>query len=200
MYLPGVPCHVIQRGNHRDATFFAEQEYQFYLACLEDAARRYGLAIHAYVLMTYVHLLATPEHKESVGLTMQSVGKRYVQYVNRVYHRTGTLWEGRHKASLVDAEGYLMACGRYIELSPVAASMVENPADYRWSSFRCNAMGSDDPRVTRHELCNRLGATQEERQACYLHPFDHGVDLDEIKRIRTAAEFSMPLGSDRFKE
>jgi putative transposase len=117
MYLPGYPCHIIQRGNNREATFFAEQDYLFYLACLEDAAKRYRIEIHAYVLMTnHVHLLATPSYQESISLVMQSVDPRYVQYINKVYFRTGTLWEGRHKASIVDVESYLLTCSRYILL------------------------------------------------------------------------------------
>ncbi|VAW54116.1 Transposase and inactivated derivatives [hydrothermal vent metagenome] len=111
MYLSGVPCHIIQRGNNRDATFFTEQDYQFYLECLYEAAKKYHADIHAYVLMTnHVHLLMTPLYKESISLVMQSVGRRYVQYINKEYRRTGTLWESRHKASLVDAEQYLLAC------------------------------------------------------------------------------------------
>lgn len=105
MYLPGMPCHVIQRGNNRDACFYAEQDYQFYLECLLDACRRYHVAVHAYVLMTnHVHLLMTPEDSEGISRVMQSVGRRYVQYINFEYQRSGTLWEGRHKASLVEAE------------------------------------------------------------------------------------------------
>ena len=117
MYLAGVPCHVIQRGNNRDACFYAEQDYQFYLDCLQDAGRRYRVAVHAYVLMTnHVHLLLTPKDTEGISRVMQSVGRRYVQYINFEYQRSGTLWEGRHKASLVQAEDYLFTCMRYIEL------------------------------------------------------------------------------------
>ena len=130
--VPGIPWHIIQRGNNREATFFSEQDYQFYLNCFLDATKRYKVNVHAYVLMTnHVHILATPEHKESISLTMQSVGRRYVQYVNKEYVRTGTLWESRHKASLVDAEHYLFTCSRYIEMNPVAANMVQHPAEYK---------------------------------------------------------------------
>ena len=125
MYLPDLPFHIVQRGNNRDATFFAEQDYHFYLECLYDASIRYGVAIHAYVLMTnHVHLLMTPELETSISLVMQSIGRRYVQYVNKEYRRTGTLWERRHKESLVDGDNYLLTCSRYIELNPVSANMV----------------------------------------------------------------------------
>ena len=130
MYLAGVPAHVIQRGNNRDACFFHEDDYRFYRQCLAEACRRYGVDLHAYVLMTnHTHLLMTPACPEGISRVMQSLGRRFVQYMNKTYRRTGTLWESRHKASLVDAERYLLACYRYIELNPVRAGMVEHPAD-----------------------------------------------------------------------
>lgn len=132
MYLPVYPCHIIQRGNNREARFFAEQDYLFYLAFLEDAVKRYRVEIHAYVLITNrVYLLATPSYKEPISLAMQSVGRRYVQYNNKEYFRTGMLWEGRHKASIVDAESCLLICSRYIKMNPVAAHMVKHPAECR---------------------------------------------------------------------
>lgn len=119
MYLAGVPCHVVQRGNNRDACFFADDDYRFYLDVLRGACCRYDVDVHAYVLMTnHVHLLLTPRAVEGVSRVMQSLGRRYVQYVNRAHRRCGTLWESRHKASLVDAEPYLLACYRYVELNP----------------------------------------------------------------------------------
>ena len=201
MYLPGVPCHIIQRGNNRGATFFAEQDYQYYLKCLHDASIRYKVGIHAYVLMTnHVHILATSEHKESISLMMQSVGRRYVQYVNKEYVRTGTLWESRHKASLVEAERYLLACSRYIELNPVAANMVKHPSDYKWSSYRCNAYGENNVLVCNHEVYKRLGSNNELRQQSYSALYDHDIDPDDAKIIRSAARCSMPTGGSRFKE
>ena len=135
MYLPSVPCHVIQRGNNREASFFAHQDYLFYLNCLGEACNRYNVAVHAYVLMTnHVHLLMTPDDREGISRVMQSIGRRYVQYINKEYQRCGTLWESRHKASLVDAEQYLLTCYRYIELNPVVANMVKHPGVYAWSS------------------------------------------------------------------
>ena len=120
MYKPGMPCHVIQRGNNREASFFSDQDYQFYLECLYDASQKYGVLVHAYVLMTnHVHLLMTPLKVGSLSLTMQSIGRRYVQYINKEYRRTGTLWESRHKSSLVDEDNYLLKWLRYIELNPV---------------------------------------------------------------------------------
>jgi putative transposase len=133
-FLANVPCHIISRGNNHNVCFFADDDYLFYLECLNDACLKYAVSVHAYVLMTnHVHLLMTPSELISIPKVMQSVGRRYVQYINKTYRRTGTLWEGRYKASIIDAEAYLLACYRYIELNPVRASMVEHPIDYPWS-------------------------------------------------------------------
>ncbi len=201
MYLPDLPCHVIQRGNNRDATFFAEQDYQFYLECLHDASRKYHVSIHAYVLMTnHVHLLMTPEKQNSISLLMQSIGRRYVQYVNKEYRRSGTLWESRHKASLVDAEKYLLICSRYIEMNPVNAHMVKYPADYQWSSYRCNAEGESNNLITPHEIYTCLGSNQESSFRAYASLFDGMLDHADIQMIRNGVRFSMPTGDSRFKQ
>ncbi len=121
--MPGVPQHVIQRGNNRTACFFDPADYTFYLECLGEAAQKARCAVHAYVLMTnHVHLLVTAEVPGGLSLMMQSLGRRYVRYVNRLYGRTGTLWEGRFKSSLVESERYFLTCSRYIELNPVRAA------------------------------------------------------------------------------
>ena len=201
MYLAGVPCHVVQRGNNRDACFFADNDYRFYLDVLGDACRRYQVDVHAYVLMTnHVHLLVTPRTVEGVSRVMQSLGRRYVQYVNKAYRRCGTLWESRHKASLVDAEEYLLACYRYVELNPVAAGMVNHPGDYRWSSFASNAWGRHDGLVCPHPLYLALGEDVSSRQACYRALFASHLSKDLVQDIRTALDFSMPLGNERFRQ
>ena len=134
-FLPNIPVHAIQRGNNRQAIFFDESDYRMYLSWLKVAAEKYGCQIHAYVLMTnHVHLLITPEHRDSLSRLFQYVGRYYVSYVNNTYGRTGTLWEGRYKASVVEEEHYLLSCYRYIELNPVRAGMVKRPEDYYpWS-------------------------------------------------------------------
>ena len=201
MYLAGVPCHVVQRGNNRDACFFADDDYRFYREALGDACRRYRVDVHAYVLMTnHVHLLMTPQTSEGVSRVMQSLGRRYVQYVNRTYRRCGTLWESRHKASLVDAEEYLLVCYRYIELNPVAAGMVSHPGDYRWSSFACNAWGERDDLLSPHPLYLALAECPSSRQSCYRDLFASHLSVELVHEIRTALDFSMPLGNDRFRQ
>ena len=200
MYLPDIPCHITQRGNNRNACFFSDSDYHFYLACLGDACERYRVSIHAYVLMTnHVHILMTPKNHEGISKVMQSVGRRYVQYINKSYKRCGTLWEGRHKASLVDAESYLLACYRYIELNPVAAAMVKHPDEYPWSSYHYNASGKTNALLTPHALYVGLGTTAEQRQKNYRNLFSISLDKQCLHEIRTAAHFSMPLGGSRFK-
>ncbi|MBM3356582.1 MAG: transposase [Betaproteobacteria bacterium] len=199
--IAGVPQHVIQRGNNRQATFFADEDYVFYLECLREAAIKHECAIHAYVLMTnHVHLLTTSGQPETMSLVMRDLGRRYVQHINFVYQRSGTAWEGRFKASLVDTETYFLRCCRYIECNPVRARMVAHPADYRWSSYRFHAEGAPDRLLSTHEQYQRLGFTADERQRAYRELFRSELDSDELSEIRGAANRGWPLGSDRFKD
>ncbi len=201
IYLPGMPCHVIQRGDNRHACFAAEEDYHAYLGWLRDAAERYRCAVHAYVLVTnHVHLLITPEDKEGISRLMQSVGRRYVQYFNHQYGRTGTLWEGRHKASLIDAERYLLMVYRYIELNPVRAGVVRTAKGYRWSSYRCNALGRSDAVVRPHGLYLALDRDETGRQVAYRALFRAHMDEEEQTRIHRLGEMSLPLGNDRFRD
>jgi putative transposase len=201
LYMPDIPCHVIQRGNNRDACFFSEEDYHFYLECLKSACCRHHVAVHAYVLMTnHAHLLMTPDSTEGISSVMQSLGRRYVQYINQKYDRSGTLWEGRHKSSPVDAEHYLLACYRYIESNPVAAQMVEHPGAYPWSSYAANADGKANELITPHPLYLQLGTTAQAREANYRELFSATLGKGETHAIRTAAQFSTPLGSKRFRE
>lgn len=201
MYMAGVPSHVIQRGNNRDACFYTEQDYLFYLECLQDACLRYHVSVHAYVLMTnHVHLLLTPEEPTGVSCVMQSVGRRYVQYINYEYRRSGTLWEGRHKASMVEAEMYLLTCMRYIELNPVRANMVKHPAEYRWSSYQTNAQGIATTLITPHETYLAIHPNKDTLQYAYRSLFENQLEQVDIHTIRKASQFSMPLGSERFKQ
>jgi putative transposase len=136
-FLSDVPVHIVQRGNNRQAIFFADEDYRAYLGWLNEAATRWACAIHAYVLMTnHVHLLLSPTDPKGVSGLMQYLGRRYVPYINHRYRRSGTLWEGRFKSSLIQSETYLLLCHRYIELNPVRAAMVVAPGDYPWSSWR----------------------------------------------------------------
>src|SRR4051812_18507564 len=127
-FAEGVPSHVILRGNNRQAVFLTEGDRIFFHRCLAELAQESSVAVHAYVFMTnHVHLLATGALRASISKLMQRLGTRYVGYFNYLHDRTGSLWEGRYKASLVEAERYFLTCQRYIELNPVRAGMVTHP-------------------------------------------------------------------------
>jgi len=200
MYLPEIPAHVVQRGNNRQACFFDDVDRQFYLICLERALRRYRVRLHAYVLMTnHVHLLMTPSDEHGISKLMSLVGKDYVMYVNRVRRRSGTLWEGRHKSSLVSAEEYLLNCYRYIELNPVRAGIAKSPGDFPWSSYACHALGRPDRLVQDHSLYMALGRTAVERRQAYREFLGNTSYDREIDAIRAASSRNFPLGDDRFQ-
>lgn len=198
--LVGVPQHVIQRGNNREPCFFSELDYSRYLDDLQQAKDKYNCRIHAYVLMTnHVHMLVTPMEEYAVSNMMQALGRRYVIYVNRTYQRTGTLWEGRYKASLVDSEQYLLTCMRYIEQNPVRAQMVEHPAEYPWSSYHANAQQAENLLLDRHPVYERLGDSTESMAHAYRDLFKTHLDDDTIDDIRSALNHEMVLGASYFK-
>jgi putative transposase len=199
-FLPGQPLHVIQRGNNREPVFFAAGDYRRYLGWLAEAASEYGVALHAYVLMTnHVHLLATPGDAAGLGRMMQSLGRRYVRYVNGVHGRTGTLWEGRYRAAPIEAEAHLLACMRYIELNPVRARMVRRPGNYPWSSHRAHAGGTADVPLTDHPLYLGLGATPAARRRSYLGLFDAPLEPEFLAELRVATNGGWALGGARWK-
>jgi putative transposase len=197
----GVPQHLIQRGNNRQATFFVEEDYRSYLNWLLEAVKKYDCRIYAYVLMTnHVHLLASAQQPYDLSRMMQHLGRRFVRYVNHVYRRSGTLWEGRFKASLVDTETYFLRCCRYIECNPVRARMVVHPVDYQWSSYRFHALGAPDKLLATHEEYERLGNTAEQRQQAYRELFRSELDPSELTEIRDTVNRGWPLGGERFKD
>ena len=197
--LPGVPLHLIQRGNNRQACFFAEEDYRFYLERLSEHAGKSGCRVHAYVLMTnHVHLLISADGAEAPGAMMKALGQRYVQYVNRVYRRSGSLWEGRFRSCPIQEEAYLLACQRYIELNPVRAGMVEHPADYPWSSYRANGEGEANPLIQAHGLYSALGQDASRRQPAYRELFRHELEPGLVDQIRRATNGNFVLGNERF--
>jgi putative transposase len=198
--LPGQPQHVIIRGINREPIFYHDADYHYYLDRLSDAIVRQGCSLHAYVLMTnHVHLLLTPIAEQSIGKTIQTLGRYYVQYFNKAYERTGTLWEGRYKSALVDTEQYLLTCYRYIELNPVRAQMATHPSEYPWSSYLCNSIGQSNSLITAHNKYEELGHTDEERQRAYRALFQAKITERELEEIRLAANKEWVLGSDYFK-
>ena len=200
--IPGQPQHIIQRGNNRQAIFASDDDYQFFRDALTDAAAHHDLAVHAYVLMTnHIHLLATPGGADSIGKVFQSLGRRYVQYFNASYKRSGTLWEGRYRATVVDSERYLLTVMRYIELNPVRADMVAHPRDYPWSSYAFNASGHVDTNgkwLTAHREYLRLGRSVHERQEAYRQLFKAAVPKSDLAVIRDCTHKGWALGGERF--
>ena len=199
--LVGVPQHVIQRGNNREPCFYSEQDYLRYLSDLEKSARKFKCRIHAYVLMTnHVHILVTPMLEHGISQMMQALGRRYVYYINKTYKRTGTLWEGRFKASLVDSDAYLLSCMRYIELNPVRAQMVNHPGEYNWSSYHTNAQGDANRLLEFHPIYLELGKTKSIRLKVYRELFRYHLDDELLHDIRQSLNHELVLGRSYFKE
>jgi len=200
VHLDGVPLHIVQRGHNRQRCFFADADFDCYLRWLGEALAQSDCSLHAYVLMTnHVHLLLTPRKAELVPKLVISLGRRYVQHVNRRYGRTGTLWDSRYKSSLVHAEAYLLACQRYIELNPVRAGMVEAPGHYRWTSYHANATGRSDAVLTPHPLYLALGRDPEERREIYRNLLCSQSAPATLSLIRLALGQCQPLGDARFR-
>ena len=199
--MAGVPQHVIQRGNNKKACFFDEQDYKVYLAKLKEYSLKLGVSVHSFVLMTnHVHLLLTPTEGNGVSRLMQSLGRYYVRYINKKYERTGTLWEGRYKSTIIDTEKYLLTVSQYIEMNPVRADMVEQPVEYPWSSFRANALGIPISLITPHEVYERLAKTDKTRQKRYLALFEKELAEYALEEIRDSVNRSWALGSEKFKK
>ncbi|CAH0993353.1 hypothetical protein SIN8267_03501 [Sinobacterium norvegicum] len=201
-YTPkGIPQHVIQRGNNRQVCFGSDEDMAAYAYWLHEAAVRYDVRIHSWVLMTnHVHLLVTPQEDDAISRFMQFIGRHYVRYFNHQYQRTGTLFEGRFKSCPVQSEGYFLVCQQYIELNPVRAGMVRDPADYHWSSYRCHAFGQAVAMWEPHEQYVSLAKTQLTREVRYRALFAGQVEEALLSDIRLSAKRGMALGCERFKE
>lgn len=172
-----------------------------YAHYLHEAAAKFGLAIHGWVLMTnHVHLLVTPEEDNSLSLCMQYLGRHYVRYFNQTYRRTGTLFEGRFKSCIVQQSTYFLVCLRYIELNPVRAGMVADPADYRWSSHGAHGFGRVPRLWTPHPLYLGLGSTDSERQARYRSLFEAHIDGELLLEVRQSVNRGLALGTERFRQ
>jgi putative transposase len=196
---PGQPLHVIQRGNNRSALFTRTDDYVVFYESLHTAMRRWCCQIHAYVLMTnHVHLLLSADQPGNIGRMMQSLGRRYVRYFNDRNHRTGTLWEGRYRATVIDTDKYLFTCHRYIEENPVRANMVGHPGEYRWSSYAANAAGAFDLLVTPHDVYRMLGVTASDRQFAYRGLFRTPLGDMALSEIRDATNHAWALGTASF--
>jgi putative transposase len=201
LVLPEVPLHIIQRGNNRTRCFFNDVDYLVYLDLLKLSALDAQCQVHAYVLMSnHVHLLVTPGTATSPAMMMKALGQRYVQYVNRRYCRTGSLWEGRYRSSLVEHERYLLICHRYIELNPVRAQMVVHPANYQWSSYRSNAHGVANDVIVPHQVYQQLALHPAAREIAYRQLFESALPTKTLNKVRRAANGNFALGDKAFTD
>lgn len=197
--LPGYAHHVIQRGNNRQPIFADDADRRFLLALLEEGAHKFEVAVHAYVLMdNHFHLLLTPGTQEGLPQMMQAVGRRYVRYFNDRHQRSGTLWEGRYKSTLIQSERYLLACMAYIDLNPVRAGMVTQARDFPWSSHAHYIGIRTERLLTPHALYWELGNTPFAREAAYAELVQAGVSADQQKRLTDAALRGWALGEAGF--
>jgi len=196
----GYAQHVVQRGNNRCACFTGEDDYIAYAHWLAEGAKKYDIAIHAWVLMTnHTHLLVTPSDDNTVSLMMQYLGRHYVRRFNRIYNRTGTLWEGRYKSSLVDSDQYVLACYRYIENHPAKASTVSSPGEYRWSSYHANARGVDSAMLTAHPCYEQLAEGKQARLRAYSQLFNNPDAGSLDAEIHWGVNKNLAAGSEKFK-
>ena len=201
LLFPGHPLHIVHRGVNRGVCFADDADHSFYLGLLQELLRAAGCELHAYVLMTnHVHLLITPGDADSAARLMKPVAQRHAQRYNKRWKRTGPLWEGRFKSSLVDSHGYALSCHRYIEENPLRAGMVRHPATYRWSSFRANAMGYACPFLTEHSSMQALHGDPVERLIAYRALFDTPMADREIEVFRRALKSGLAAGSPDFIE
>jgi len=196
LFIPYQPQHIVVRGHNKDPILARHEDFRFMYQCLNDAREKNSLSIHAWVFMhNHLHLLVTPPNVESLSKTMQSLGRKYAQYFNQTYHRSGSLWEGRYKSSMVDSEHYLLACYRYIELNPVRAGIAKSPQNYAYSSYHHNALGMDDPLITEHKTYQQL--TKEGIEP-YQKLFDEAIPRKELTEIRRGTEKGLGIGQAEF--
>ncbi len=192
--------HVMVRGNNRETLFFTDEDRRTYLEWLREAARQFECAVHAFALMpNHVHLLMTPQNADSLAKTMQSIGRRYAQYFNQQHRRSGTIWEGRYRSSLIDPD-YFLRCQRYIELNPVRAGFESNPQSSTWTSFATHIGGKAEPWLVDHEQFWKLGNTPFERQMTWAGFVKEGAPHWEDRQITESLIRSKPWVSDIYAQ
>lgn len=197
--LPGIPQHVVQRGNNRMPCFLDDDDRQHYLGALRESLLATRCLLHAYVLMkNHAHLLVTPPEQGAVARMMQKLGRQYVGHFNARHGRSGTLWEGRYKACLVDSETYVLRCARYIDLNPVRARIIDDPRAYPWSSCAALCSGREDPLLTLHPAQRALGDEASQRGRAYMLLLDEAVSDDERKAIRVHIQQQRAWGRAEF--
>lgn len=186
----GYPHHIIQRGNRRQQTFFAEEDYQVYISLLSEWCNRYSVEIWAYCLMpNHVHLIAVPQDSEGLKRAIGETHRRYTRHINFQRGWRGYLWQGRFGSYLMD-ETHLLTAARYIEMNPVAAKIVNRPEQYRWSSARAHLEGRDDSLVKVAPLLEMVGNWQKYLAQASIE--------NEDRLIHTHERSGRPLGDHEF--
>ena len=197
---PGYPVHILQRGNNRRACFTSDADMAVYAKWVREGLEKYNVSIHAWVFMTnHIHLLVTPSSFEGISRLMQFVGRQYVPYFNYRYSRTGTLFEGRFKSSVVQSTEYFLNCLQYIELNPVRAGMTRDPGDYHWSSYRAHAFGTPARMWNPHHAYMALGKSPSERQEVYRQLIGSNLSSEVIQKIRHCLNTGLVLGTETFR-
>ena len=200
LIVPSQPHHILQSGNDGLLIFRDSEDYQRFLLWLKESARELKVAIHAYVLMpNHLHLIATPSTEQALAQMMQRLGRYYVPWFNAKYQRSGTLFHGRFKTALIEAERYLLLCSRYVELNPVRSQLVLDPLEYAWSSYHHHAGVRPDPVITDHASYWALGNTPFQREYAYIELAKVGLTQSELAVVEAAVLKGWPLGSDAFK-
>jgi len=200
-YLPDYPVHIVQRGHNQNDVFFENDDYKVYLDWLQEGSEWYEVPIHAYALLpNEIHILASPSDKESASRMMQYQGRRYVPYINATYAKTGTIWQGRYKAALIDPETSLLNSMVYIETLAARRGVTKSNLTYRWSSYKANAQGKKNPLVVAHEQYKALAKSDAKRQEKYAALVKVGLDDKVVTAIQDAWQTGTPLGSDKFKQ
>lgn len=196
LFLPDQPQHVVVRGHNREQIMSRIEDFRFMYRVLRDAMSNRAVSVHAWVLMhNNLHLLVTPERIDSLPKAMQSIGRRYAQYFNRCYQRSGSLWEGRYKSALVDGDDYLLSCYRYIELNPVRAGIIRHPADYAYSSYHANALGKPDSLVTEHPVFKTF---IQPNRSVYQDLCQQSLNRKVLNTIRRGTEKGLGIGQAEF--
>ncbi|MGI9281279.1 MAG: transposase [Endozoicomonas sp.] len=201
IHLVGIPQHIVQKGHNRLPCFFDDEDYEFYLKSLRVASDQYQVQVHAYVLLpNAIQIIATPRIDKGISSMMQSLGRRYVQYINHRYKRSGTLWEGRFKSSLIDSENFLLTCYRYLELRPLHLGLVDELGEYRWSSYQHHCGNEICNLIQDHRLYLQLGENREERCNAYSESFRYRFDRRLLNYVAETVNMGQVLGGDAFKE
>ena len=196
----GIPVHILHRGNNRQACFKNNGDYSAFLWWLREYSEKFMVEIHTWALMeNHYHLLCTPQVEDGLSRMVQALGRQYVRYFNRQNQRTGTLWEGRYRSSLVQPGSYLLDVYRYIELNPVRAALTSNPSEFNWSSSQINASGKPSALCKPHAEYLKLGETRTECAENYKLKCESGLDEKRLEEIRKSINKGLAFGDEEFK-